>query len=149
MKISNKIGVQMMIGILVIGQTLSQCTKNTYSELWTIDKLDSLNNSLTTQQGSPRVKDITGQNSVWFDGIGDGLLVQSNPLEGAESFTIEVIFYPDSINSLDNFEQRFVHIQNPENDDRRILIELRVLDNQMWYLDTFIKSEKSSLALMR
>ena len=138
----------MMIGILVIGQTLSQCTKNTYSELWTIDKLVKINNSFTIQQGSPQVKDITGQNSVWFDGIGDGLLVQSNPLEGAESFTVEVIFYPDSIDTSDNFEQRFVHIQNPKNEDQRILIELRVLDNQMWYLDTFIKSENSSLALM-
>jgi hypothetical protein len=76
------------------------------------------------------------------------LLIQSNPLEGTESFTIEVTFYPDFINSSDNFEQRFVHIQNPENNSRRLLIELRILNNQMWYLDTFIKSEFSSLALM-
>lgn len=42
----------------------------------------------------------------------------------------------------------FFHLRSGENDTRRILIELRLLSNNRWSLDTFIKSENSSRTLL-
>lgn len=72
-------------------------------------------------------------------------MVYANPLSGADEFTVEVIFMPDSSSAEKNHEQRFVHIQQSQN--RRILIELRLAKNNKWFLDTFIKSDTSSKTL--
>jgi hypothetical protein len=77
------------------------------------------------------------------------LLVNTNPLGSDTAFTIEVFFRPDStVLAGTNNEQRFLHIRNAANDNRRILLETRVLANQRWLLDSFIKSENSNLTLV-
>ena len=48
----------------------------------------------------------------------------------------------------ENTEQRFLHIQDPEDDTRRIMIELRLNDQDEWYGDWFMKAGNSSLALI-
>jgi hypothetical protein len=83
----------------------------------------------------------------WKDST--ALLVNTNPLGSDTAFTIEVFFRPDStLLSGTNNEQRFLHIRNAANDNRRILLETRVLANQRWLLDSFIKSDNSNLTLV-
>ncbi len=80
----------------------------------------------------------------WLEGWQpDALIVEANPLSGADRFTLEVVFRPDAGGLV---EQRFVHVQEATGDNR-ILIETRLTDDQQWFLDTFIKSGESSKAL--
>jgi len=116
-----------------------------YSTLWTIDNIERIADTSTTVYGEPHVIETEIASAVAFDGLDDGLLVDDNPLNNAEEFTVEVLFKPDSSSLAANIEQRFVHIQ--ESDERRILIELRLTDDNQWFLDTFIKDGTSSLAL--
>lgn len=118
-----------------------------FSTKWNINSVDSIAGFSVIKSDSPQMIDSDEyEKVVWFDGVDDGLLIEANPLEGATNFTIEVVFKPDS--SLPaNEEQRFIHFQDPDNNDRRVLIETRLTDGQQWYLDTYIKSEISSKAL--
>jgi hypothetical protein len=86
-------------------------------------------------------KNATGK-AISFNGKGDGLLLNRNPIEGARAFTIEAIFRPEAGG---DFEQRWLHIQDDKIDDRALL-ELRATGNE-WFLDTFIKSGENRLAL--
>jgi len=78
-----------------------------------------------------------------FDGQQDGLLLAINPLAGLEQFTVEVLFcpYPDG-----HQEQRFLHIG--ECHDERVLFETRVVDNNYWYLDTYLSVGGSDKTMM-
>ena len=91
-----------------------------------------------TVLGTPRVIDEAGVKATYFDGVGDGLLLSVNPLEGLNQFTIEVLIKPDA-----NGEeaQRFLHIQ--DNQSSRALLEIR-LARTGWALDTFLRSEKTT-----
>ena len=103
---------------------------------WDIDNTVSIGGHPLTVLGAPEVIEIPGGKAVAFDGVGDGLLVDVHPLEGATAFTLEVIFRPDA-DGLP--EQRFFHLQE-DNGQNRILIETRLTGDGFWYLDTFIKS---------
>jgi phosphate starvation-inducible protein PhoH len=80
---------------------------------------------------------------VEFDGIGDGLIVDSLPLAEAEKFTLEIIFRPAANGPA---AQRFLHLQETGSESR-ILIELRMPDSQNWFLDTYIKTEAGDRTL--
>jgi len=95
--------------------------------------------------GEPFVIETEFGPAVEFDGFDDGLIIDYNPLFHADEFTIEVIFKPYSSSLVSNTEQRFIHMQ--ESDDIRILIELRLTEDEHWFLDTFIKDGNSNLAL--
>lgn len=109
---------------------------------WDINRLDSIGGFPVTLYGEPLVVETDSGTAVEFDGADDGLLVESNPLEGAEEFSIEVVFkpYPGGLE-----EQRFIHIQ--QDDNNRALIELRSTPEDNWFLDTFIKSAGSGTTL--
>ncbi|MBN1780555.1 T9SS type A sorting domain-containing protein [bacterium] len=113
-------------------------------ETWEIDNISSVAGYSTTVLGNPVVVEDDGK-AVEFDGVDDGLIVNANPVAGAQAFTVEVIFKPYASASPDNIEQRFVHMQ--ESDDRRLLIELRLTGDGHWFLDTFIKDGASSRTL--
>jgi hypothetical protein len=117
------------------------------SVVWSVDALKSIGGHETTALGSPRVVETPYGKAVAFDGDGDRLLVNNNPLAGASEFTIEVIFRPNDV-FPNNREPRFLHIEAPDNTDRRVTIELRLNDKQQWYLDSYIKSEKSQAVLI-
>ena len=115
---------------------------------WNVNNIDSIAGFQTAVSGKPEIINSKEYgNVVWFNGIDNSLIVDSNPLEGAESFTIEVIFKPDGTYP-ENFEQRFVHIQDSSTNERRVLIELRMTEGNQWYLDTFIKAETNQLTLV-
>lgn len=86
--------------------------------------------------GSPCLGAHDGFRTVRFDGGGDGLLVDMNPIEGFHRFSIEIEFCPESGGLR---EQRFFHIQE-HGSENRVLLETRVTPDGFWYGDSFIKS---------
>lgn len=114
-------------------------------ERWKLSGLERIGGHDVTVFGSPVcVKD---EESIEFNGINDGIIVLNNPLSGADNFTLEVIFKPKASSDPSNIEQRFIHIQNTINENSRVLIELRLTEDNNWFLDTFIKSDDSALTL--
>jgi len=117
------------------------------AEVWNLDQLEKIGGHVTSKIGGPIVGTTEKGKAVFFDGIDDGLIVESNPLFGAPAFTIEIIFKPEFTDNPNNTEQRFLHIQNMKNENSRILIELRVTKDNRWFLDTFSKSDDAALTL--
>jgi hypothetical protein len=112
---------------------------------WELDNLENIGGHAIQVLGAPHViQGSQGRPALWFDGVDDGIIVPNHPLAGASQFTLEVIFRPDANGAP---EQRFVHLQEDEGDDR-ILIETRLTGDGSWFLDTFIKSGASSLPLL-
>lgn len=123
------------------------CAQQPRQYLWKIGSLEHINNIPVVVQGNPQVIDTPYGAAVSFDGDGDRLVVDSNPLDGATEFTVEIIFQPADA-FPNNIEPRFFHIEAADNPDRRITIELRLNDKRQWYLDTYIKSEVSQYTLI-
>jgi len=93
--------------------------------------------------GNPITAESPYGTAVIFNGINDGLFLVENPINNLQCFTIEMLIKPDSNGS---FEQRFLHIGNIDSD--RLLIELRLTEDNVWYLDTFILSGDNKTALI-
>jgi len=111
--------------------------------VWQVDNLGPNAAHEAKVLGSPAVVETVAGRAWQFDGVKDGLVVNSLPLAGAEKFTLEIIFRPDSEGLK---EQRFLHLQETGTESR-ILIETRLTENNQWYLDTYIHTEKAGLAL--
>ena len=111
---------------------------------WNIDNISSIGGNAVTVEGKPTVIDTPKGKAVEFDGVDDGLFLDLHPLEGAETFTLEVVFCPYS-NGPE--EQRFFHLQ--ENDtNNRLLIETRIIGGASWSLDTFMMSGVTDQTLL-
>lgn len=78
-----------------------------------------------------------------FDGVDDGIFIETNPLAGAAKFTIEAFFRPDTDGPA---EQRWLHMEDLENTESRAMMETRVTKDQ-WFLDTFLKSGENRMPL--
>lgn len=130
---------------------LMACTSATpaakHSALWKIDSLATIGGATVAVSGDPEVITTAYGKAVRFDGDGDRLLVDANPLEGAKEFTVEIFFNPADVYP-NNWEPRFFHIEAEDNPNRRITIELRLNDQKQWYLDAYIKSEVSQFTLI-
>ncbi|MEN3322771.1 LamG-like jellyroll fold domain-containing protein [Mariniflexile soesokkakense] len=113
------------------------------TEFWRVDNLSLIGGNNIQVIGNPKIINTEIGDAVEFNGINDGLIVNNHPVSGATAFTIEIIFKPYSGGAI---EQRFLHLQ--QDDNNRILIELRNNNNANWSLDTFIKSGSSSQALL-
>jgi hypothetical protein len=114
--------------------------------IWYFDRLDSIGGyAVTPLIHLPSLIETPTGKAAFFDGINDGILLSCNPIGSATNFTIEVIFRPDSSELFgDKSQPRFFHLKNTDN-SRRITMETRILPNQQWAFDTFIKSERSNL----
>lgn len=110
--------------------------------VWNLDNLDSIGGHKVTVVGKPRVIETEKGKAIEFDGRGDGVFVDANPLAGLKSFTVEVLFRPAAGGPK---EQRFLHFQPNGNEDR-LLFETRVR-GETWFLDTYLQSgaEKKTL----
>ncbi|MFH0991561.1 MAG: LamG-like jellyroll fold domain-containing protein [bacterium] len=80
--------------------------------------------------------------ALQFNGAGDAIFLDCNPLKNLYQFTIEVIFQPDSGGKS---EQRFLHIGEVRG--KRVLLETRLIDNR-WCLDAYVKSGDSLCTLI-
>jgi hypothetical protein len=113
------------------------------TKFWRVDNLSQIGENNVQVIGNPKIINTDIGDVVEFNGIDDGLIVNNNPVAGATAFTIEIIFKPYTGGGI---EQRFLHLQ--QDDNNRILIELRNNNNMNWSLDTFIKSGSSSQTLL-
>ena len=106
------------------------------SIVWHLDNLDAIGGHRITVEGDPKVIETPNGKAIEFDGIDDALFLDVHPLEGWTAFTVEVIFNPYADGAA---EQRFFHMK--ENDsDSRVMFETRLVEKNLWFLDTFIQS---------
>ena len=106
------------------------------SVAWKTDDLKKIGGQNVEVLGDPKIVKTDRGKAIHFDGLSDGIFISNNPIMGAEAFTIEAVFRPEAGGGA---EQRWLHIEDTENDERRSLLEIRLSGNQ-WFLDTFIKS---------
>jgi len=126
---------------------LSGCS-GVNSETWDIDNLDKIGGHDIVVNGNPEVVETEIGAAVKFDGDGDMILVDFNPIGEAKAFTVEVLFKPTG-SYPDNIAPRFIHIQDPEDgDNKRLMIELRINENNQCYLDGFLRTDTMSLVLI-
>lgn len=109
------------------------------STTWKINNLQKIGKQRTELLGNPKLI----QNAIEFDGIDDGIFLDTNPIEGFSTFTIEAIFRPDFGGAK---EQRWFHIEQTELESR-VLLETRLVGDE-WFVDTFMKSGENRLPLL-
>jgi hypothetical protein len=141
------------LGLLLLFSTISLCScvslgifekeGSIAGTVWEVDNRESIGGHDTVVLGLPEVIRTDYGMAVQFGRDGDGLVVDALPLAGAKKFTLEIIFRPDTDGLR---EQRFLHLQEDDSESR-ILIETRLTDDDRWYLDTYIHSDKGSKAL--
>jgi len=106
------------------------------SVVWNLDNLSAIDGHKVTVEGDPKIIDTPFGKAIEFDGMDDGIFLDVHPLEGMSTFTVEVVFKPYVDGAS---EQRFFHMQEDPTDSR-VMFETRLVDNESWFLDTFIKS---------
>jgi hypothetical protein len=118
------------------------------AETWRFDRLDQIAGHPTKILGHPLLVDTPIGKAVLFNGFDDALQVDVHPLAGAETFTWEVIFRPDSGGGP---QQHFFHLQERDpktgrDTGTRMLFELKVVDGR-WCLDgvDFTGTEQKAL----
>jgi hypothetical protein len=117
------------------------------SEVWTFDHLDKVAGFATTILGHPHLVKTPMGKAVQFDGVGDALFVNENPLANVEAFTFEVIFRPELGGAE---EQRWFDISELDpktgvdeepNRENRYQFEIRVIGDQ-WCLESLVRTPK-------
>jgi hypothetical protein len=139
---SSGFGIAMVVALTGYGQTAKQQNAPAKSVTWKIDNLKKIGGNAVSIIGNPQIIDAPGGKAAVFDGAGDGLVVNMNPIAGAQAFTVEAVFRPDANGEK---EQRWFHIQQ-ENSENRVLLETRLIGDQ-WFLDTYIRSGENNRAL--
>ena len=124
------------ITILIL---LSSIATFSQSITWKLNNLNTIGRHKTEILGAPKL--IKG--AIEFDGIDDGIFLETNPIEGFLEFTIEAVFRPDAEGGK---EQRWFHIEQHPAAEVRVLMETRLVGNE-WFLDTFLKSGDNRLPL--
>lgn len=111
--------------------------------VWRLDNLEKIGGHPVTVEGDPKVIDTANGKAIEFDGFDDGIFFDVHPLAGMSTFTVEVIFKPYSGGAA---EQRFFHMQEDPSEER-VMFETRLVDNHMWFLDTFVFSGDQKIPL--
>lgn len=114
---------------------------------WNVDSLDAIAGNALALMGDPKIVDSPWGQATAFDGDGDRLLLNTNPLGDARAFTVELLVKPYDVYPH-NIEPRIFHIEAPDNPARRLTIEMRLNDQHQWYLDTYIKAESEQRVLI-
>ena len=104
--------------------------------VWHMDNLDAIGGHPLRVLGAPRVIRTPSGAALEFDGVDDAVFLDTHPLAGLKSFTVEVVFQPYPGGEK---EQRFFHMQE-DGTDTRVMFETRLTDDGRWFLDTFIRS---------
>ena len=134
-------------GTLCTGSAIAQ-TRDAPVKVWRFDHLDKIGGLTATLVGHPRVIKTTIGKAVQFNGVDDAIYLPEHPLAGAEQFTFEAIFRPESGGAP---EQRWFHLAEQDatgkDTDTRFLFEIRVIGNQ-WCLDAFVHTPTVDKALL-
>ncbi|MGD9630052.1 MAG: LamG domain-containing protein [Pyrinomonadaceae bacterium] len=115
----------------------------TQSTTWKLDNVKKIGGHKIEIVGQPKIIKTDNGKAIEFDGIDDGIFIETNPLAGAKAFTIEAWFRPDADGPA---EQRWLHVEDLENVESRAMLETRV-SKDLWFLDTFLKSGENLLPL--
>jgi hypothetical protein len=140
--------IALSVGVLFSGQTDSArkdtavVTQQRFVE-WKLEDLNKPNTEGVTKEGDPTTVDGPHGKAVHFDGVHDGIFLNTNPLENLSQFTVEIFFQPDG---KAPHEQRFLHMGDARTE--RLLLETRVTDDDQWCLDAFLRSGDSSRTLV-
>jgi hypothetical protein len=102
-------------------------------KIWPLRDVTKIAGHATEVVGTPRAIASGPESAIVFDGKGDGVFVDHNPIAGWPVFTIQARFKPDGAGGE---EQRFLHIEDVSK--HRVLLETRVLPDRRWALDTFL-----------
>jgi hypothetical protein len=132
--------------VLLAGACLavtSACAAGAEPVTWKLDNLELIGGHRVTVAGEPRVIETPGGRAIEFDGVDDAIFLDVHPLDGMDEFTVEVVFRPDRDGAP---EQRFFHMQE-DGSESRVMFETRLVDNERWFLDTFIKSGEQNVVL--
>ena len=114
------------------------------SLIWRLEDVDSIGGWKPEVLGAPRpLTADAGGPALWFDGEHDGLVLPVNLIAGLERFTIEMLIRPETGGPE---AQRFLHAAGAGED--RAMIELRMLDDRTWCLDTYLRSGTDALTLI-
>ncbi len=123
--------------------TLAGTVSFSQSTTWKLDNLKKIGGHKIAILGQPKVIKTENGKAIEFDGVDDGIFIETNPLAGAKAFTIEAWFRPDADGPA---EQRWLHVEDLENVESRAMLETRV-SKDLWFLDTFLKSGDNRLPL--
>lgn len=127
---------------------LGACSDSIRSEIWELDNLTLIAGHAVTFTGSPEVIETELGPAIQFDGVKDKLLVDYNPIGDSKSFTVELVFKADPAYAT-NKDPRFFQIQDPTDAAaKRVMMELRLNEANQVYLDGFVKTDNSNLALI-
>jgi len=110
---------------------------------WRLDNLREIGGVAVQVIGAPAVVSTAIGPAIQFNGVGDGLLLDRNAVEGLSQFTIEVLFAVDAEGPV---EQRFFHAQEMAG-DKRALVELR-LNDRRWALDSYLRHGDAQVTLL-
>ena len=140
--------IPVLLVLSIMNSSLIRAQDTIYSETWELDNLDSIGGHPVSYLGDPVVVHTEIGDAIAFDGVGDQLLVDANPIGEAPEFTVEVVFWPEACYP-ENTAPRFVHIQDPEDpQNKRVMIELRLTPLNHCYLDGFMLTDNDNLTLV-
>jgi len=126
--------------LILVAFTLAAAPMQT---VWKLDSIERIGGNKTRVEGAPRVIQTPAGKAIEFHGGKDAIFLDVHPLAGAETFTWEVIFRPDTDGPV---AQRFFHFQTP-GEETRMLFELRIRSGK-WCLDSYVNSRGTGQALM-
>ena len=108
----------MRIFVAIIAFTVTAFSQST---IWKLDNLNKIGGNKIEILGQPKVIKTNEGGAIEFDGVDDGIFIETNPLTGARAFTIEAFFRPDSDGPA---EQRWLHVEDLENVESRAMLKL-------------------------
>jgi hypothetical protein len=112
--------------------------------VWRLENAKMIGTQEPLVLGAPQPVDAPpAGRALHFNGSSDGLIMPVIPITGWAQFTIEVLFKPEAGGTP---EQRFMHVEDTKGG--RVMMETRLTEDNHWYLDTFLLSGPSSLALI-
>ncbi len=123
-------------------QKIDTCTNSSSIINWTISELIKHSDRKVTIKGSPKSLETNQGSSVIFNGLSDGIFIDSLPIKALTYITIEAIIYPEEDGPV---EQRFFHSGTIRGN--RIMLETRTTSTH-WYFDAFVKCNNKGLALV-
>lgn len=144
----NSLNFKIFLFLLVISYTNLFATEPVYTAIWNLNSLDTIGGHNVVVVGNPQLVKTDIGDAIQFDGNGDQILIDFNPIKDAKAFTVELVFKPDA-SYPNNTAPRFLHFQDPNDpEEKRVMIELRITENNECYMDGFIKTDIENLALI-
>ena len=97
---------------------------------WVVDNTTSIGGITPTVLGSPTVTAMDAGTALCFDGTQDGLLLATNPIQGMQRFTIEMLVYPEFTGTEDS---RLIHMGGTSATSPRLVVQMHANASGTWH----------------